>query len=81
MRTTLERNDAKLRDRTCAALTQLSVAHLPQDGSLGRLRRVRNDFDIWQADDLVDRIYFLQRGEVAIFSGDPSSASADHRDH
>jgi CRP-like cAMP-binding protein len=59
--------------RTCLTLTRLSVNHLPRDGSLGRVRKFRKGVDIWHADDQADRIYFLQHGEVDIFSGDPQA--------
>lgn len=59
--------------RTCLTLTRLSEDNLPRDGSLGRVRKLRKDVDIWQPTDASDRIYFLQRGEVAIFSGDPQA--------
>jgi CRP/FNR family cyclic AMP-dependent transcriptional regulator len=59
--------------RSCAMLSRLTVEHVPRDGSLGRVRKIRKDVDIWQAEDPGDRIYFLMRGEVAIFSGDPQA--------
>ena len=59
--------------RTCVTLTRLTIEHVPRDGSLGRVRKIRKDVDIWQSEDPADRIYFLQRGDVAIFSGDPQA--------
>ncbi len=59
--------------QTCLTLTRLTIEQLPRDGSLGRVRKLRKDVDIWQAEDPGDRIYFLVRGEVAIFSGDPQA--------
>lgn len=55
----------------CQTLTELTIEHLPQDGSLGRLFRYRKGVDIWQPDDVQDQIYFLHRGEIAIFLSDP----------
>lgn len=59
--------------RTCLTLTRLSEDNLPKDGSLGRVCKLRKDVDIWQPTDASDRIYFLQRGVVAISSGDPQA--------
>jgi CRP-like cAMP-binding protein len=56
--------------RTCVTLTELSTEQLPSDGSIGRRRNFRNGATVWQADDRADRIYFLERGEVGIFSAD-----------
>ncbi len=50
----------------CRALTELTVDHLPADGSLGRPRRYRARQHVWEPDDRSDRVYFLQRGEVII---------------
>ena len=57
--------------RTCTTLTRLTIDHLPADGAIGRRRKFRKDTDIWQPDDRGDRLYFVERGEIAIFSGDP----------
>lgn len=59
--------------RACVTLTRLAIEHVPHDGSLGRVRKIRKDVDIWQAEDGANRLYFLARGEVAIFSGDPQA--------
>lgn len=56
--------------RTCVTLTELSTQQLPRDGSIGRRRKFRNGTDVWQPEDRADRIYFLERGEIGIFSGD-----------
>lgn len=56
--------------RTCVTLTELSTEQLPSDGSIGRRRKFRNGTEVWQPEDRADRIYFLERGEIAIFSGD-----------
>ncbi len=55
----------------CQTLTELTIEHLPPDGSLGKFSRYRKGADVWRPDDVQDRIYFLQRGEVAIFLSDP----------
>ncbi len=55
---------------SCHTLTGLSLEHLPQDGSLGRTRRYRKSIDIWRPDDRANRIYFLNRGQVVVLSGD-----------
>lgn len=54
----------------CRALTQLTIDHLPHDGSIGRSLRFSRGADVWQADDRADRLYFLLRGEVVIIAGD-----------
>ena len=59
--------------QSCETLTRLTIEQLPRDGSLGRVRKIRKDVDIWQAEDPGDRIFFLARGEVSIFSGDPQA--------
>lgn len=55
---------------SCNTLTGLALEHLPQDGSLGRTRRYRKGIDIWRPDDRANRIYFLNRGQVVVMSGD-----------
>ncbi len=57
--------------RDCQTLTELTIDHLPHDGSLGRLLRYRKDSFVWQPDDIQDKIYFLQNGQIAILFGDP----------
>lgn len=54
----------------CQTLTGFTLAHLPRDGSLGRVKRYRKGAVIWHPDDRADRIYFLQRGQVAVLLGD-----------
>ena len=54
----------------CQTMTGLTLEHLPKGDSLGRVRRYRKGADIWRADDRADRIYFLNRGQVAVMSGD-----------
>jgi CRP/FNR family transcriptional regulator, cyclic AMP receptor protein len=56
--------------RSCEALTGISVQHIPHDGSLGRVRRYSEGDYIWHPADAADRIYFLERGQVAISAGD-----------
>ncbi len=55
---------------SCNTLTGLSLEYLPKDGSLGRTRRYRKGIDIWRPDDRANSIYFLNRGQVAVMSGD-----------
>lgn len=57
--------------RSCRILTGLTLNHLPRDGSVGRLRLYRKGANIWRDDDRSDRIYFLQRGQVSVLTGDP----------
>ena len=54
----------------CQTLTGLTLEHLPRSGSLGRIRRFRKGADIWRPEDRADRIYFLQRGQAAVMTGD-----------
>jgi len=55
----------------CEGLTGITLAHLPHDGSLGRVRRYAKGTAVWQPDDAADRIYFLRRGRVAIATATP----------
>ena len=55
----------------CQTLTELTIEHLPRDGTLGRPYNYHKGDYVWQPDDIQDRIYFLQHGEVAIFISDP----------
>jgi len=55
----------------CQTLTELTIEHLPHDGSLGHLLRYRKDSFVWQPDDVQDKIYFLQKGQIAVLFGDP----------
>lgn len=54
----------------CQTLTELTIEHLPHDGSLGRVLRFHKDSFVWQPDDVQDKIYFLQQGQIAIFFSD-----------
>lgn len=54
----------------CQTLTGITLEHLPRDGSLGRVRSFPKGADIWRPDDRADRIYFLERGQVAVMTGD-----------
>jgi CRP/FNR family transcriptional regulator, cyclic AMP receptor protein len=58
----------------CEGLTGITLAHLPHDGSLGRVRRYAKGTPVWQPDDAADRFYFLRRGRVAV-----STATPEHR--
>lgn len=55
----------------CQTLTELTIEHLPRDGSLGRALSYRKGGYVWQPDDRQDQIFFLQQGQVAIFLSDP----------
>ena len=55
----------------CQALTGITVGHLPNDGSLGRVRRYTKGTDLWIAEDAADRVYFLRRGRVAVMTATP----------
>lgn len=52
-------------------MTGLTLNQLPRDGSLGRVRQYDQGTYVWQAGDRADRIYFLQRGHVAVMVNDP----------
>ncbi|MBD0373807.1 MAG: Crp/Fnr family transcriptional regulator [Pyrinomonadaceae bacterium] len=52
----------------CQALTELTRDYLPPDGSLGVVRRYSRDASVWEPGDRSDRIYFLERGQVAILA-------------
>lgn len=57
--------------RACETLTELTLDQLPHDDSIGRVRQYDQGSYIWQSDDPADRIYFLQRGHVAVMVNDP----------
>ena len=57
--------------KDCQTLTELTIEHLPHDGSLGRLLSYRKNSFVWQPDDVQDKIYFLHQGQIAILFGDP----------
>lgn len=57
--------------QACEALTGLTLNQLPRDGSLGRVRQYDQGSYVWLVGDSADRIYFLQRGQVAIMISDP----------
>ncbi|MCA1612597.1 MAG: Crp/Fnr family transcriptional regulator [Acidobacteria bacterium] len=54
----------------CNALTGITLDHLPEDGSVGRIRSFRKGADIWRPEDRADRIYFLRRGQMVVMTGD-----------
>jgi len=54
----------------CQTLTELTIEHLPHDGSLGRVLRYHKNSFVWQPHDIQDKIYFLQKGQIAILFGD-----------
>lgn len=54
----------------CQTLTELTIEHLPTDGSLGRVLSYDKGAFVWQPDDVQDKIYFLQKGQIVIFFSD-----------
>ncbi|MEP6924118.1 MAG: Crp/Fnr family transcriptional regulator [Pyrinomonadaceae bacterium] len=56
--------------KDCQTLTELTIEHLPRDGSLGRIERYPKNAVVWLPDDRQDQIYFLQKGNVAVFLSD-----------
>lgn len=56
--------------RTCQTLTQMTVQHLPEMATLGRLRHYARGSDIWRPEDQSDRVYFVQRGEITMLFAD-----------
>lgn len=52
--------------RDCEALTEITLKHLPRDGSLGRTRFCKKGSNIWHHDDLSDSVFFLRRGQVRV---------------
>ena len=52
--------------RDCEALTELTLNHLPRDGSLGQSRRCHKGSTVWYHNDLADSVYFLRRGQVRV---------------
>ncbi len=55
---------------TCQALAGLTLEQLPQDGSLGSIRRYRKGARIWRPADRADGIFFLRHGRVAVMTSD-----------
>ena len=56
--------------RSCEVLTGITVQHIRPDGSVGRVRNFKKGSHIWHPTDAADRIFFLDRGEVAIVACD-----------
>lgn len=50
----------------CQTLTGLTLEHLPGLRAGRRARHYRKGAIIWSVDDSADRIYFLERGDVAV---------------
>jgi hypothetical protein len=48
--------------QACEGLTGFTLEHLPPDGTLGNLRTYPKGNNVWNADDLADRVYFLKKG-------------------
>ncbi len=62
--------------KDCRTLTELTVEHLPLDGSLGHsLKHPKGSF-LWLPDDRQDKIYFLQKGQVVVYFGDTEGREA-----
>lgn len=51
--------------QNCRTLTELTLDHMPRDGSRGRLWSYRKNAHAWQPDDRADSIYLLLRGQIA----------------
>lgn len=56
--------------RSCQTLTGITIQHVRRDGSTGRIREFRKGNDIWSPADPADRIFFVERGQVAIIACD-----------
>ena len=56
--------------RDCQTLTGFVLDGLPRDRPPGRARQYRKGEEVWLPGDKADRIYFLQRGRVAVIRGD-----------
>lgn len=54
----------------CRTLTTLTLASIPKDGSLGKTHHYGKYGEVWQPDDPSDRLFFVQRGRVAVYSID-----------
>jgi len=54
----------------CQTLTGITLEHLPRDRALGRMRSFPKGADVWRPNDRADRIYFLERGQVTVMTGD-----------
>jgi CRP/FNR family cyclic AMP-dependent transcriptional regulator len=69
-------NFPKGEHENCRTLTEITVAHLPADGSLGALFQFARRSFIWQPGDRADKIYFLKEGRVGITSVDRDGREA-----
>lgn len=56
--------------QVCQTLTELTLEHLPRDGTLGDVRTYHKGVGIWRPEDAADRIYFLKRGQAAVTASD-----------
>ncbi len=56
--------------QACETLTGITLEHLPPDGTLGHLRTYHKGNNVWEPDDVADRIYFLKKGQVAVMTSD-----------
>ncbi|MDQ3748900.1 MAG: Crp/Fnr family transcriptional regulator [Acidobacteriota bacterium] len=56
--------------QACETLTGITLEHLPPDGRLGHLRTYHKGTEVWEPDDVADRIYFLKKGQVAVMTSD-----------
>ncbi len=58
--------------RPCQILTDLTLGHMPRDGTHGRAREYRKGSLVWRSEDRGDSIFFLLRGQVAVLVSDAS---------
>ena len=54
----------------CRTLSEVTIEHLPADGSLGALLEFPRRAFVWQPGDRADKIYFLKEGRVQIIGAD-----------
>ena len=57
---------------SCQILAGLTLEQLPQDGSLGSIRRYRKGARIWRPADRADGIFFLRHGLSLIHISEPT---------
>ena len=54
----------------CRTLTGITFEHLPRDHAMGRRRKHNKGSFVWTSDTSDHRLYFLERGQVAIMVSD-----------
>ena len=57
--------------QNCRTLTELTLDHMPRDGSQGRAQSYRKNSDVWRPGDRADSIYLLLRGQMVEIVSDP----------